>query len=112
MVDLILRRRQYDGPGLGMKGGRYWYASGYRWRGIAALAFGAVMTALFAQTSRLHGPLSENLVSGMNFSALFGLVSGAGAYWLLCRSTTGPAPTSEAPEVAPDAFLAEEASPS
>ena len=112
VVDLILRKREYDGPALGIKGGRYWYDSGFRWRAIAALVFGGVMTALFAQTSRLHGPLSENLVSGMNISALVGLVCGGGAYWLLCRSTTHPAPVSEAPEIDPDAFLAEEASPS
>jgi purine-cytosine permease-like protein len=91
IVDLLLRRGRYLGPELeNAKGGRYWFDGGYRWRGIIALIVGMVVTALFAQTSHLKGPLSTHLLSRGDISALIGMVVGGGLYWILCRTQPDP----------------------
>ena len=103
IVDVVMRRRQYYGPELEQaRGGRYWYSGGYRWRGLGALITGGVVTALFAQTTHLKGPLSTHVMSGADISALIGLVVGGGLYYVLCRLETvravDPAPATTEPE--------------
>jgi nucleobase:cation symporter-1, NCS1 family len=96
IVDLVLRRRSYDGPELErQRGGRYWYDGGFRWRAVAALVVGGVCTALFAQTTHLRGPLSTELLSGGDISALVGMAVGGSLYWALCRRTTAADEPSE-----------------
>ena len=91
IVDLVLRRRDYDGPELEReRGGRYWYDRGFRWRGLIALIAGGVCTALFAQTTHLKGALSTHLLSGGDISALVGMAVGALLYLALCHDP-GPA---------------------
>ncbi|HWF52553.1 MAG TPA: cytosine permease [Solirubrobacteraceae bacterium] len=91
IVDLLLRRGRYLGPELEhAKGGRYWFDGGYRWRGMVALILGMVVTALFAQTTHLKGPLSTHLLSRGDISALIGMVVGGGLYWILCRTQPDP----------------------
>jgi nucleobase:cation symporter-1, NCS1 family len=91
IVDLVMRRRRYDGAELNReRGGRYWYDGGYRWRGIVALVTGGVLTAMFAQTTHLQGPLSTHLLSHGDISALVGMIAGGGLYWALCRTRTAP----------------------
>jgi nucleobase:cation symporter-1, NCS1 family len=86
IVDLVMRRGDYDGPDLAReRGGRYWYDGGYRWRGLAALVVGGVLTAMLAQTTHLKGPLSTHLLSGIDVSALVGMAVGGSLYWALCR---------------------------
>jgi nucleobase:cation symporter-1, NCS1 family len=92
IVDLVMRRREYDGEALAReRGGRYWYDGGYRWRALVALIAGGVMTALFAQTTHLKGPLATHLLSGADISPLVGMLVGGGLYWMLCRVSTAPA---------------------
>jgi purine-cytosine permease-like protein len=91
LVDLVLRRRAYDGPQLEHpQGGRYWYSGGYRWRGVVALVAGMVMTALCAQTTHFKGPISVHVLSGADISPLVGMLVGGALYWLLCRSQPDP----------------------
>lgn len=108
VVDLVLRRREYNGDELEHpQGGRYWYDRGFRWNGLIALITGMVATALFAQTTHLKGPLSTHLLSGADISAFVGMFVGGLLYWALCRHTTtaaGPAegqaePTGRSPSV-------------
>ncbi|MEA2286117.1 MAG: hypothetical protein QOJ21_2160 [Solirubrobacteraceae bacterium] len=85
IVDLWLRKRDYDGPELAReRGGRYWYHGGYRWRGVMALVVAGLLTALLAQTTHLKGPLSSHLLSGIDVSALVGMAVGGTLYWVLC----------------------------
>lgn len=89
IVDLVLRRRRYDGADLErLRGGRYWYDRGFRWNALIALVTGMVATAMFAQTTNLKGPLSTELLSGADISAFVGMFVGGFLYWVLCRRTT------------------------
>ena len=100
IVDLLLRRRQYNGDELQHpRRGRYWYDRGFRWNALIALVAGMVATALFAQTTHLKGPLSTELLSGGDISAFVGMFVGGTLYWTLCRRTSTPAATRE-PEAA------------
>jgi NCS1 family nucleobase:cation symporter-1 len=93
IVDLLLRRREYDGADLQReRGGRYWYDGGYRWRGLTALIVGGVLTAMLAQTTHLRGPLSTHLLSGIDVSALVGMAVGGGLYWVLCMGQVHEVP--------------------
>jgi purine-cytosine permease-like protein len=111
IVDLLLRRRAYDGPQLEHPdGGRYWYSGGYRWRGVVALVAGMVMTAMCAQTTHLKGPISVHVLSGADISALVGMLVGGSLYWLLCRNAPDPGRDPAGVAAAADA-LASTASP-
>ena len=68
-------------------GGRYWYDRGFRWRGLAALLIGMVVTAMFSQTYYYKGPISTSLLNNGDLSPIAGLIVGGGVYWLLCRQT-------------------------
>jgi NCS1 family nucleobase:cation symporter-1 len=84
-VDLILRRREYDGVELHRRGGTYWYRDGFNWPGLAALALGIVAAFLFANTTHWQSPLSTDYLEGADISALVGLIVGGGVYWALMR---------------------------
>lgn len=88
IVDMILTGSQYDGPELFKVGGRYWYDRGFRWRGLAALLIGMVVTAMFSQTYYYKGPISTHLLNNADLSPIAGLIVGGGVYWLLCRQAT------------------------
>jgi purine-cytosine permease-like protein len=96
IVDLALRRREYDGAELEReRGGRYWYDGGFNWRGMTALIVGGVVTAMLAQTTHLKGPLSTHLLSGGDVSALVGMAVGGGLYWALWRAGEATVPAAE-----------------
>jgi NCS1 family nucleobase:cation symporter-1 len=99
IVDMILTRSRYDGYELFKTGGRYWYDRGYRWRGLAALIIGMVVTAMFSQTYYYKGPISTHLLDNGDLSAISGLVVGAAAYWLLCGRATRRALSERAGQV-------------
>jgi len=102
VVDLLLRRRQYNGAELEHpQGGRYWYDRGFRWPALIALLAGMVGTALFAQTTHFKGPLSTELLSGGDISAFVGMLVGGGLYWVLCRRTSTALGASEASPTPP-----------
>lgn len=85
VVDLIMRRRDYDGMELHRAGGRYWYTSGFNWRGVFALVLAIVAAAAFANTTHWQSPLVTNYLKDTDISALVGLIVGAGTYWALMR---------------------------
>jgi cytosine/uracil/thiamine/allantoin permease len=96
IVDLALRRREYDGAELEReRGGRYWYDGGFNWRGMTALIVGGVVTALLAQTTHFKGPLSTHLLSGGDISALVGMTVGGGLYWALWRAREAAVPAAD-----------------
>jgi nucleobase:cation symporter-1, NCS1 family len=87
MVDYLLRRGRFDSHALAVAhGGPYWRSGGINWKAIGALILGGVaammwIDAAFYVPSYLS-PLS-NATNGADFSWLFGLVVGAGAYYLM-----------------------------
>jgi nucleobase:cation symporter-1, NCS1 family len=89
VVDLLLRRREYDGVELHRRGGRYWYDRGFNWRGLVALALAIVTAGAFANTTHWQSPIVTNYLEGADISALVGLVVGATSYWLLMRRRIG-----------------------
>lgn len=89
VVDLLLRRREYDGLELHRRGGRYWYDRGFNWFGLAALALAIIAAGAFANTTHWQSPIVTNYLDGADISALVGLVVGATSYWLLMRRRIG-----------------------
>ena len=79
VVDVLLRRRQYDGAELHVRAGRY---GAFNWRGLTALALGAATAALLANTPHWQGPIVTHL-DGADLSALGGMIVAGAAYWLL-----------------------------
>jgi purine-cytosine permease-like protein len=91
MVDYLLRRGRYDPPSLAAHhGGVYWRNGGVNWRAIVALALGMVAAMMWIDAAFYFPAYTSPLSSatfGADFSWLFGLVVGAGAYWILSAST-------------------------
>lgn len=85
VVDLFLRRREYDGLELHRPGGKYWYDRGFNWGGLAALAAGMVTAFFFANTTHWQSPISTEFLSGADVSALVGFVVSGGIYFTLKR---------------------------
>ena len=91
LVDMWLRGNRYDGEDLHrVGGGRYWARNGYSPAGLIALACGIGTAALFANTARIHGPLSQAL-DGTDLSYLVGFLVGGAVYWMLGRGPIGSA---------------------
>lgn len=85
VVDLYLRKRDYDGVELHRRGGRYWYDGGFAWRGLASLFAGMAAAFLFANTLHWQSPISTNVLNGADISVFPGMLVGGGLYWLLAR---------------------------
>jgi NCS1 family nucleobase:cation symporter-1 len=96
VVDLIVRHREYDGVELHRVGGRYWYTSGFNWRGVFALLLAIVAAAAFANTTHWQSPLVTNYLKDTDISALVGLIVGATTYWALMRRRAAAAALSPA----------------
>lgn len=108
MVEMWLTHGRYDGEELFRIRGAYWFRSGYRWRGLAALIGGMAISVLTSQTPYLKGALSTHLLRNGDLSAVGGLVVGAGLYWVLCAlpdrraaNVAGRSPASSAGSAAP-----------
>jgi NCS1 family nucleobase:cation symporter-1 len=84
VAELALTKGYYKGHELFQVGGRYWYSSGYRWRGVAALVLGMAFSALSSNTPYFHGYISTDLLNGGDVSAVGGFAVGAIIYWVLC----------------------------
>jgi nucleobase:cation symporter-1, NCS1 family len=84
LMDMWLRRIEYDGPSFFRRGGAYWYSKGWNWRAIIAFALGIGAASLFANGSLYQGPLI-GLIGNGDISIYVGFVVAAVAYWFLMR---------------------------
>lgn len=86
VVDVLLRRNQYDGLDLfdDRPGGRFWYSGGWGVAGLAAFAVGTVASALCLSTDVWTGPIAEAL-GYIDLSVPVGVVVAGGLYALLSR---------------------------
>jgi purine-cytosine permease-like protein len=91
MVDMFLRKNEYDAPELFRDGGRYWYDRGFRWKGLIALVVGMVVAAMFSASYYYQGPITTHFLNGADLSAISGMIVGGVLYWVLCRRETAPA---------------------
>jgi len=91
MVDYFLRKGQYDTRALAAKhGGVYWRNGGVNWRAIVALFLGMFAAMMWVDAAFYYPQFTSYLSTktfGADFSWLFGLVVGAGAYYLLAFSS-------------------------
>ncbi|MEV4775209.1 purine-cytosine permease family protein [Microbacterium sp. LWH12-1.2] len=90
VVDVILRRYDYDGVDLfhDRPGGRFWYSAGWSIPGITALIVGGIATALCLSTSVWSGPVAE--VTGyIDLSVPVGMFVAAVLYAGLLRTPLG-----------------------
>lgn len=87
VVDVLRRRGRYDGAELfdESRGSRFWYTGGWSIPGIAAVALGAVATALCLTTAVWSGPIAIAL-GYIDLSVPMGIVVTAVAYLLLIRA--------------------------
>ena len=90
VVDVILRRYDYDGVDLfhDRPGARYWYSAGWSIPGITALLVGGVATALCLSTSVWSGPIAE-LTGFIDLSVPVGMLVAAALYLGLLRTPLG-----------------------
>jgi purine-cytosine permease-like protein len=90
VVDVILRRNDYDGVDLfhDRPGGRYWYSAGWSIPGITALLVGGVVTALCLSTSVWSGPIAQ-LTGYIDLSVPVGMLVAAALYAGLLRTPLG-----------------------
>ncbi|KJQ54847.1 purine-cytosine permease family protein [Microbacterium sp. SA39] len=90
VVDVILRRYDYDGVDLfhDRPGGRYWYSAGWSIPGITALFAGGIATALCLSTSVWSGPIAE-LTGYIDLSVPVGMLVAAALYAGLLRTPLG-----------------------
>src|SRR4029079_8187632 len=57
IVDMYLRKNEYDGIGLHQgRGGPYWARDGFNWAGVVSLVAAMLVGLLFATTTRFQGP--------------------------------------------------------
>lgn len=90
VVDVILRRYDYDGVDLfhDGPGGRFWYSGGWSIPGITALLVGGTATALCLSTSVWVGPVAE-LTGYIDLSVPVGMLVAAVLYAGLLRTPLG-----------------------
>ncbi len=90
VVDVILRRYDYDGVDLfhDGPGGRYWYSGGWSIPGITALIVGGIATALCLSTSVWSGPVAES-TGYIDLSVPVGMLVAAVLYAGLLRTPLG-----------------------
>ncbi|MFY9712003.1 MAG: cytosine permease [Microbacterium sp.] len=90
VVDVILRRYDYDGVDLFQDGpgGRYWYSGGWSIPGITALIVGGIATALCLSTSVWSGPVAES-TGYIDLSVPVGMLVAAVLYAGLLRTPLG-----------------------
>ncbi len=103
-VDYLLRRGRYDRGALTSKhGGVYWRDGGVNWKALVAL-FAGMFAALMWIDAAFYTPSYTSPISnhthGADLSWLFGLLVGAGVYYLLSarsvpREAAGEAAVSE-----------------
>lgn len=92
IVDIILRRNDYDGRALQdeSRNGTNWFTNGWNPAGCTALAIGTSITALMINTTFFVGPLS-GMMGGADLSPVVGIVLGGGIYALLGRASIAKA---------------------
>ncbi|WP_435745790.1 purine-cytosine permease family protein [Microbacterium sp. PMB16] len=90
VVDVILRRYDYDGVDLfhDRPGGRFWYSAGWSIPGVTALLVGGVATALCLSTSVWSGPIAE-ATGFIDLSVPVGMLVAASLYLGLLRTPLG-----------------------
>lgn len=90
VVDVILRRYDYDGVDLfhDRPGGRFWYSAGWSIPGITALFAGGIATALCLSTSLWSGPIAQ-LTGYIDLSVPVGMLVAAVLYAGLLRTPLG-----------------------
>ncbi|WP_407358083.1 cytosine permease [Microbacterium sp. LTA6] len=90
VVDVILRRYDYDGVDLfhDRPGGRFWYSAGWSIPGITALIVGGIATALCLSTSVWSGPVAE-ITGYIDLSVPVGMLVAAVLYAGLLRTPLG-----------------------
>ncbi|WP_102192762.1 purine-cytosine permease family protein [Microbacterium aurantiacum] len=90
VVDVILRRYDYDGVDLfhDGPGGRYWCSGGWSIPGITALIVGGIATALCLSTSVWSGPVAES-TGYIDLSVPVGMLVAAVLYAGLLRTPLG-----------------------
>ncbi|WP_136054458.1 cytosine permease [Microbacterium sp. K24] len=90
VVDVILRRYDYDGVDLfhDRPGGRFWYSAGWSIPGITALFAGGIATALCLSTSVWSGPIAQ-LTGYIDLSVPVGMLVAAVLYAGLLRTPLG-----------------------
>lgn len=90
VVDVILRRYDYDGVDLfhDGPGGRFWYSGGWSIPGITALLVGGTATVLCLSTSVWVGPVAE-LTGYIDLSVPVGMLVAAVLYAGLLRTPLG-----------------------
>jgi nucleobase:cation symporter-1, NCS1 family len=88
-TDIALRRNRYDGLALNDESpsSPYWYTSGFRLAGIAALLLGIVSADVCVHTTSWEGPVAAAL-GGADLSVLVGPAIAAIVYTLLVRAAS------------------------
>ena len=84
----MINRTQLDLAGLYQAGGRYWYAAGWNWRGVAATLIGAVLAVGGAYSVPGQGPFpSQGLIPALkplyDYSWVVGFGAGLVSYLVL-----------------------------
>jgi purine-cytosine permease-like protein len=73
LADVWVRRNTYDASGLQeVRGGPYWYRSGWNFAALAAFAIGVACAYLFTNVTLLRGPLVGS-IRGADISVFVGL---------------------------------------
>ncbi|WP_341974296.1 cytosine permease [Microbacterium sp. LWO13-1.2] len=90
VVDVILRRYDYDGVDLfhDRPGAQFWYSAGWSIPGITALIVGGIATALCLSTSVWSGPVAE-ITGYIDLSVPVGMLVAAVLYAGLLRTPLG-----------------------
>ena len=86
LVDMYMRRSNYDGPDLiSDDGGRYRYGNGWHGAGYIAWILGSVASLAFTNATVFQSPLDMHYLGGADLSIVMGVIVAAAVYWALAR---------------------------
>jgi NCS1 nucleoside transporter family len=86
LVDMYLRRSNYNGPDLvSADGGRYRYGGGWHAAGYLAWILGIVASLAFTNATIFQSPLDMGPLGGADLSIVMGVVVAGALYWVLAK---------------------------
>ena len=98
LVDIYLRRSNYDGDDLvSENGGRYRYGNGWHRAGFVAWILGSIASLAFTNATVFQSPIDMRYLGGADLSIIVGVIVAAAVYWALARQkiTAGSATTAK-----------------